>query len=78
MCIPVDSMLWALVARIRDDGYVATAADLRALLGSGCPRVRLREVLDQGRLASPDRPFEAAIAMLDAIGDEGRGRPPRG
>lgn len=59
-------MLWALVARIRDDAYVATEADLRALLGSGCSAARAREVLSREAAARPDRPFAAALRALDA------------
>jgi hypothetical protein len=75
MCIPVDSMLWALVARIRDEGYRATPGDLRALLGSGCSGLRAREVLEREGAAWADRPFAEALAMLDEIADPGRGRP---
>lgn len=64
MCIPVDSMLWALVARIRDEGYEATPADLRALLGSGCTPVRAREVLEREASSRPERPFGAALEAL--------------
>lgn len=67
MCIPVDSMLWALVARIRDDAYFATEADVRALVGSGCPRARVREVLEREGQVRPDRPFAHALAVLTRI-----------
>jgi hypothetical protein len=67
MCIPVDSMLWALVARIRDEGYAATEADLRALLGSGCSVARAREVLGREGERHPGRPFAEALAVLDRI-----------
>jgi hypothetical protein len=65
MCIPVDSMLWALVARIRDDAYIVRRDDLRALLGSGCTPARAREVLEREAAAHPGAPFAAA---LDALG----------
>jgi hypothetical protein len=66
MCIPVDSMLWALVARIRDEAYAPTEGDLRALLGSGCSKARAREVLAREGASRPDRPFAAALRLLDA------------
>jgi hypothetical protein len=65
MCIPVDSMLWALVVRIRDEGYVASPADLGALLGSGCTVDRARDILERERASRPDRPFDAALAALE-------------
>lgn len=65
MCIPVDSMLWALVTRIRDEGYTVTADDVRALLGSGCSRGRAREVLEAQAAQHGGAPFAAAIAQLD-------------
>lgn len=68
MCIPVDSMLWALAARIRDQGYVASEADIRALLGSGCTAVRAREVLGREGDRHPERPFAEALAVLARIG----------
>jgi hypothetical protein len=67
MCIPVDSMLWALVGRMRDDGYVATEADLRALLGSGCSVARAREVFGAERDRHPGRPFGEALEVLARI-----------
>jgi|HubBroStandDraft_2_1064218.scaffolds.fasta_scaffold348339_2 hypothetical protein len=67
MCIPVDSMLWALVARIRDEGYVATEADLRALLGSGCTRDRARQVLSSEGQRRADRPFADALNVLQRV-----------
>ncbi len=68
MCIPAaDAMLWALVARIRGGGYEATADDLRALLGSRCPRDRIRSVLAREAELRPDRPFGPALARLDEI-----------
>jgi len=67
MCIPVDSMLWALVARIRDEGYVATRADFSALIGSGCSRARAREVLAREGASCPDRRFAVALAALDDV-----------
>lgn len=68
MCIPVDSMLWALVRRIREDGYVATEADLRALVGSGCTVARAREVLAAERERHPAAPFADALAALSRVG----------
>jgi hypothetical protein len=68
MCIPVDSMLWALVRRIREEGYVATEADLRALVGSGCTPARAREVLAGERERHPAAPFAEALAVLSRIG----------
>ncbi len=65
MCIPVDSMLWALVARVRDDGHVPTTEELRSLMRSGCPRARVREVLAREGERHPDRPFARALAALD-------------
>ena len=67
MCIPADSMLWALVARVRDEGYVVTGGDLRALLGSGCTRARAREVLEGQAARHPGRPFAAALAVLGGL-----------
>jgi hypothetical protein len=67
MCIPVDSMLWALVARIRDEGYVASEADLRALLRSGCTRDRARLVLSSEGQRRADRPFAAALTALERV-----------
>jgi hypothetical protein len=66
MCIPVDSMLWALIARVRDDGYLVTDTDLRALLGSGCSREHLREVLER---ASPGNTsaFVRALEVLSTL-----------
>jgi hypothetical protein len=68
MCIPVDSMLWALVARIRDEGHVATESELRALLGSGCSAARAREVLGREGQRHPERPFAEALALLARFG----------
>jgi hypothetical protein len=67
MCIPADSMLWALVARIRDDGYAATAEDMRALVGSGCPAPRVREVLqgEMQRAGARGAAFARAIEVLE-------------
>jgi hypothetical protein len=67
MCIPVDSMLWALVARIRDEGYVPSEADLRALLGSGCSRDRARQVLSSEGQRRADRPFADALSTLERV-----------
>jgi hypothetical protein len=68
MCIPgADAMLWALVARIRDHGYLPTDDDLRALLGSRCPRERVREVMAREAERHPDRPFALALARLDEV-----------
>ncbi len=67
MCIPVDSMLWALVGRIRDEGYVASEADLRALLGSGCTAARARTVLAAEAERHPGRPFGEALAVLSRL-----------
>lgn len=69
-CIPADALLWALVARIRDVGYRATEPDLRGLLGSGCPRDRIRDMLVREAAAHPGRPFAHAIALLDGLSDE--------
>ncbi|HEY8088811.1 MAG TPA: hypothetical protein VIF09_13220 [Polyangiaceae bacterium] len=68
MCIPVDSMLWALVRRIRDEGYVATDADLRALRGSGCSAERARQVLGSEGEKSPGKPFDEALRALARVG----------
>jgi hypothetical protein len=67
MCIPADSMLWALVARIRDEGYAASEADLRALLRSGCSRQRAYEVLSSEGRRHADRPFADALAVLETV-----------
>jgi alkylated DNA nucleotide flippase Atl1 len=67
MCIPVDSMLWALVARIRDEGYVVTRQDFAALIGSGCSPARAREVLAREGSSCPDRRFAVALATLDDV-----------
>jgi hypothetical protein len=67
MCIPVDSMLWALVARIRDDGYGVSRDDLRSLLGSGCTPARAREVLEREAVAHPGAPFAAALEELASL-----------
>jgi hypothetical protein len=64
MCIPVDSLLWALVSRIRDDGYEATQRDVQALLGSGCSAARAREVLEREAALHPEAPFESALRFL--------------
>ena len=64
MCIPVDSMLWALVSRIRDEHHEATPADLKALLGSGCTLARAREVMGREALAHPGAPFASALQRL--------------
>jgi hypothetical protein len=79
MCIPADSMLWALAARIRDERYAATVEDMRALLAafggggggrastvaSGYAKARIREVL--GALAAqwPAAPFSVALSALE-------------
>ncbi len=63
MCIPVDSMLWALVGRIRDERYVASASDFRALLGSGCTKERIREVLRIEAARSPERSASLGDAL---------------
>jgi hypothetical protein len=67
MCIPVDSMLWALVARIRDEAYLVRRDDLRALLGSGCSPARAREVLERQGAAHPGAPFGAALEVLASL-----------
>jgi hypothetical protein len=67
MCIPVDSMLWALVRRVREEGYVVTEADLRALLGSGCSAARVREVFGGERDRQPGRTFGEALDLLDRL-----------
>jgi hypothetical protein len=64
VCIPVDSILWALVRRIRDEGYAATEADLRALLGSGCSAARVRTVLAGEAERHPGRTFAQALEVL--------------
>lgn len=68
MCIPVDSMLWALARRIRDEAYVATDADLRALLGSGCSAERARTVLASEAEKHPGQPFAEALSALARAG----------
>jgi hypothetical protein len=67
MCIPADSMLWALVARIRDEGHAASEADLRALLRSGCSRQRAYEVLSSEGHRHADRPFADALTVLERL-----------
>jgi len=69
-CIPADALLWALVTRIRDAGHLATESDLRGLLGSGCPRERVRDTLVREAAAHPDRPFAQVIALLDGLPPE--------
>jgi hypothetical protein len=65
MCIPVDSMLWALVTRVRDEGYLVSRQDLAALLGSGCSAARAREVLEREAAAHPgSAAFGAALETL--------------
>ncbi len=66
MCIPVDSLLWALVARIRDEGYLVTAQDVRALLGSGCTPARFREVAARVAGAADAAAFAHALRVLDS------------
>ncbi len=58
-------MLWALAARIRDEHYAATVDDMRALIGSGCARGRIREVLSEQARAWPDAPFSVALSALE-------------
>ncbi len=58
-------MLWALAARIRDEHYAATVDDMRALLGSGCARARIVEVLSALAARWPDAPFSVALSMLE-------------
>lgn len=58
-------MLWALAARIRDDHYAATVDDMRALLGSGCARARILEVLSTLAARWPDAPFSVALSALE-------------
>jgi len=65
MCIPADSMLWALAVRIRDERYAATVEDMRALLGSGCARARIREVLSAEAARWPAAPFSVALSALE-------------
>jgi len=67
MCIPVDSLLWALVRRVRDDGYEATAEDVQALLGSGCPVARARDVFAQQAALHPEAPFESALRLIESL-----------
>jgi hypothetical protein len=67
MCIPVDSMLWALVTRVRDEGYRVSRDDLRALLGSGCSAARAREVLEREAAAHPGPAFVAALETLAQV-----------
>jgi hypothetical protein len=66
MCIPADSMLWALVTRIREDGYVPTARDFAALIGSGCSRARIRDVF--AREAAASAAFRDALVTLEQLG----------
>lgn len=58
-------MLWALAARIRDEHYAATVEDMRALLGSGCARGRIREVLAELAATWPSAPFSVALSALE-------------
>jgi hypothetical protein len=63
-------MLWALIARVRDEGYEPTREDLRALMGSGCSRARLAEVMGrEGAQSAAEvrQVFAAALAMLATI-----------
>jgi hypothetical protein len=63
MCIPADSMLWALVTRMREGGYTASEADLRALLRSGCSAERVQHVLASQTGAT----FGDALAALRRV-----------
>lgn len=67
-------MLWALAARIRDEGYAATVEDMRALIaafGRGGPeprahaRARIREVLGAQASRWPAAPFSVALSALE-------------
>ncbi len=60
-------MLWALAARIRDERYAATADDMRALLGSGCSKARIREVLGTLAATWPEAPFSVALSALEIV-----------
>jgi hypothetical protein len=60
-------MLWALVARIRDESYRVSRDDLRALLGSGCSRERAREVLEREGARHPGAAFAWALEILATL-----------
>jgi hypothetical protein len=79
MCIPADSLLWALAARIRDERYAATVEDMRALVAAlggrgdanadanGRARARIREVLRAEAARWPAAPFSVALAALESL-----------
>lgn len=72
-------MLWALAARIRDERYVATVDDMRALVaafrgkhedgpgpaGAKAAKARIREVLAKLAAEWPDAPFSVALSALE-------------
>jgi hypothetical protein len=60
-------MLWALVARIREESYRVSRDDLRALLGSGCSPGRAREVLEREAARHPGAPFASALEILATL-----------
>lgn len=60
-------MLWALAARIRDEHYAATVDDMRALLGSGCAKARIHEVLTSLAARWPAAPFSVALSALEIV-----------
>jgi hypothetical protein len=65
-------MLWALAARIRDERYAATVDDMKALLGSGCARARIREVLSAEAARWPEAPFSVALSALETVKPTGK------
>lgn len=66
-------MLWALAARIRDEHYLATVDDMRALVAAfgGADesreraRSKIREVLGSLAARWPAAPFSVALSALE-------------
>ena len=64
-------MLWALVARIRDEHYLATLDDMRALVAAFpgadelAVRTRIRDVLGGCAERWPNAPFSVALGVLE-------------
>lgn len=64
MCIPAHALLSGLVARLEAGGPDATAAELVAIVGAGCPRRDVDEALGRARSERAAR-ARALLARTD-------------
>jgi len=76
MCISPEALVSALILRIERDGDLPTPAELAAVIGAGCRQEDIRHRLATLAAERPERPFAQAIAVLDAITPQRRGRSP--